>query len=146
MHSGLDNNQSYTCPTLPLSVRRGYFSEMIFSQLGQNINAYSRLNIYIYGEKEHSGCPKGIIICFCCLFISSVAKNTPLHTTESRMPLPHRLVRQPACVTVVIAVVKGGLQLCRRGYYRRVLQTHTLGVGEGESIAVVRSPVMEHHP
>lgn len=61
------------------------------------------------------------------------------------LTLPHTLVREPAGITVVIPVGKGGLELSRRGDDSRVLQTHPLGVGEGQGVAVVGGTVVEQH-
>lgn len=59
--------------------------------------------------------------------------------------LPYCLVGQPASITVVVSVCKRGLQLPWRCHDRRVLQTHPLGIGEGQTVAVVGRPVVKYH-
>lgn len=59
--------------------------------------------------------------------------------------LPHCLVGQPAGITIVVSIRKRGLQLPWRRHDRRVLQTHPLGISEGQTVAVVRRPVVKDH-
>lgn len=59
--------------------------------------------------------------------------------------LPYCLVGQPASITVVVSIRKRGLQLPWRRHDRRVLQTHPLGISEGQTVAVVRRPVVKNH-
>lgn len=59
--------------------------------------------------------------------------------------LPDSLVGQPAGVAIVVSVCKGGLQLARRCHERRVLQTHPLGISEGQTVAVVGRPVVKYY-
>lgn len=58
---------------------------------------------------------------------------------------PYGLVGQPTGITVVISISEGGLQLARRCDDCWVLYTHSLGIGEGEGIAVMGGPVVKHH-
>jgi len=57
--------------------------------------------------------------------------------------LPHTLVGQPACITVVIAVLEGGLQVLGRGDDGRVVHAGTPGSSEGQCIASARGAVVE---
>lgn len=59
------------------------------------------------------------------------------------MRLPHALVSQPARVAVVVAVLKGSLEVLGRGDDGRVVQAGTLGSGEGQRVALPRRAVVE---
>lgn len=68
-----------------------------------------------------------------------------LHLHPALKASPYSLVGQPAGVAVVEAIGEGGLQLTWRRHARRVLCAHPLGISEGQAVAVMRGPVVEHN-
>ena len=59
---------------------------------------------------------------------------------------PHRAVRQPACVTLLVSAVVGGQELLGRGHLSTDPPTGLFGQLEGEGVTAGRIAVMEHYP
>lgn len=72
-------------------------------------------------------------------------QNSFLRCHTHLKTLPDGLIGQPASIAIVVSICKGGLQLAWRCHDSRVLQTHPLGIGEGQTVAVVGRPVVKYH-